>query len=81
MATGTITVALKRLVLRRYIERRSDPADARRGRLHLTAKGRRIEQLRSQTVESRIALGLSGVRKSDRAAAGRVLNAIVDKLD
>lgn len=48
---STLTGVLKRLEQRGLVVRRSDPADARRALLELTAKGRRTDATRSGTVE------------------------------
>ncbi len=48
---STLTGVLKRLERRGLVVRRSDPADARRALLDLTAKGRRVDANRSGTVE------------------------------
>ncbi len=48
---STLTGVLKRLEQRGLVVRRSDPADARRALLELTAKGRRIDATRTGTVE------------------------------
>jgi DNA-binding MarR family transcriptional regulator len=48
---STLTGVLKRLEQRGLVVRRSDPADARRALLDLTAKGRRIDANRTGTVE------------------------------
>jgi DNA-binding MarR family transcriptional regulator len=48
---STLTGVLKRLEQRGLVVRRSDPADARRALLELTAKGRRVDANRSGTVE------------------------------
>ncbi len=48
---STLTGVLKRLEHRGLVVRRSDPADARRALLELTAKGRRVDAIRSGTVE------------------------------
>jgi DNA-binding MarR family transcriptional regulator len=48
---STLTGVLKRLEQRGLVVRRSDPGDARRALLDLTAKGRRVDANRSGTVE------------------------------
>jgi DNA-binding MarR family transcriptional regulator len=56
---STLTGVLKRLEQRGLVLRRSDPADARRALLELTAKGRKVDAIRHGTVEgaARKALG------------------------
>ncbi len=48
---STLTGVLKRLERRGLVVRRSDPADARRALLELTASGRRVDATRWGTVE------------------------------
>jgi DNA-binding MarR family transcriptional regulator len=51
---STLTGVLKRLEARGVVTRTSDPADGRRALLSLTASGRRIDALRSGTVEATV---------------------------
>jgi DNA-binding MarR family transcriptional regulator len=49
---STLTGVLKRLEARGIVLRTADPADARRALLSLTPRGKKIDALRSGTVES-----------------------------
>src|SRR5437870_11448179 len=48
---STLTGVLKRLESRGILQRRPDPRDARRALFMLTAKGRRLDTIRTGTVE------------------------------
>lgn len=77
---STLTGVLQRLVERGLIERKRDLEDARRSALTLTAKGRRIDEVRTGTVEAAVRKVLSKVAPRDLAAAERVLQALADEL-
>jgi MarR family transcriptional regulator, organic hydroperoxide resistance regulator len=62
---STLTGILKRLGARRLVERRPDPADARRALLFLTTRGRGIDEVRAGTVEGAVRRALG--RLSPRA--------------
>src|SRR5919201_6945693 len=51
---STLTGVLKRLESRAIVQRRPDPRDARRALLALTNKGRRLDTLRTGTVEQAV---------------------------
>jgi DNA-binding MarR family transcriptional regulator len=51
---STLTGVLKRLEARKVLSRRPDPRDGRRALLSLTASGRRIDALRTGTVEAAV---------------------------
>jgi MarR family transcriptional regulator, organic hydroperoxide resistance regulator len=51
---STLTGILKRLEARAIIQRRSDPRDARRALFGLTNKGRKLDTLRTGTVEQAV---------------------------
>jgi len=51
---STLTGILKRLEARGILQRRSDPRDARRALFGLTVKGRRLDTLRTGTVEQAV---------------------------
>ncbi|MCK6549593.1 MarR family transcriptional regulator [Myxococcota bacterium] len=78
---STLTGVFDKLAERGAIKRVADPADARRVRLELTAKGRGIDDLRAGTVEASIRRALGGVTEDELAAAERVLEALVRELD
>jgi DNA-binding MarR family transcriptional regulator len=78
---STLTGVLRRLTDRRAIRRLSDPRDSRRALFSLTAAGRRIDRLRSGTVEAAItrALGRSSTRHL--AAVREVLGRVTVELE
>src|SRR5919108_172742 len=51
---STLTGILKRLEARGILQRRSDPRDARRALFGLTSKGKKIDTLRTGTVEQAV---------------------------
>jgi len=77
---STLTGVLKRLEARGMIQRRPDPRDARRALLMLTAKGRKLDTIRSGTVEQAVRRVLT----KDPAKVGavqEVLAALTEELD
>jgi DNA-binding MarR family transcriptional regulator len=78
---STLTGILKRLVERGFLDRRTDPDDARRALLHLTAKGRSVDGLRNGTAESAVRRALSRLQPRAVGAARDVLAAIASELD
>jgi DNA-binding MarR family transcriptional regulator len=80
---STLTGVLKRLEARGIVSRAADPADGRRALLTLTPSGRRIDALRSGTVEAtvrRVLLDATGTSvQSARELADR-LSAELDRL-
>ena len=77
---STLTGILKRLELRGALQRRPDPRDARRALLMLTAKGRKLDVVRTGTVEQAVRRVLS--KDPDKvAAAQEVLAALSEELD
>lgn len=73
---STLTGILRRLVDRELLQRRADPADARRALFSLTPTGRAIDTLRKGTVEAAISRALRGVTEDKLAAANDVLERI-----
>lgn len=73
---SSLTPALERLARRGLLARAADPRDGRRAILELTSAGRRIDRLRSGTIESRIRHTLASLRRSDIVATSRVLGAL-----
>jgi DNA-binding MarR family transcriptional regulator len=78
---STVTVVVARLVESGALVRRADPADARRVRLELTARGRRLDAVRTGTVEAVVRGVLAKASARDVAAARRVLGALADALE
>jgi DNA-binding MarR family transcriptional regulator len=77
---STLTGALERLVLRRLIGRKAHSQDRRRVELALTPSGRRLDRLRSGTVEARFRRALSGLPARKVTAARQVLAALAREL-
>jgi DNA-binding MarR family transcriptional regulator len=78
---STLTGVLKRLEQRGFIERRPDPRDARRASLGLTASGRRLDEVKTGTVEAAVNRALQAAGSSQVRAAGRVLRILADTLE
>jgi DNA-binding MarR family transcriptional regulator len=77
---STLTGVLKRLESRGVVQRRPDPHDARRALLALTAKGRKLDTLRTGTVEQAVRRVL--VKDPAKVvAAQEVLSALSQELD
>jgi len=77
---STLTGILKRLEGRGILQRRPDPRDARRALFVLTAKGRKLDTVRTGTVEQAVRRVLS--RDQDKvSAAQEVLVALSEELD
>src|SRR3954468_7022421 len=77
---STLTGILKRLEGRGVLQRRPDPRDARRALFVLTAKGRKLDTVRTGTVEQAVRRVL-GKDPEKVAAAQEVLAALSDELD
>jgi len=73
---STLTGVLKRLVGRRVLVRRPDPADGRRALFSLTPLGRSVDRLRSGTVEAAISRALRRFSGREAEIAERVLASI-----
>jgi DNA-binding MarR family transcriptional regulator len=78
---STLTGILKRLADRNLVERRSDPRDARRALLHLTARGRALDDRRSGTIEASVRRALGRLRPRSVQTAREVLETLADELD
>ena len=77
---STLTGVLARLEQAGLVARYVDPGDARRTRLTLTARGRRVNRSRRGTVEERVEAALLRCTPRERAAAGRVLTELTAAL-
>jgi DNA-binding MarR family transcriptional regulator len=77
---STLTGVLKRLTDRGIIRRRTDPEDARRAVLYLTAKGKKLDDVRSGTVESSVRQTLSLLPQAKVDAAAEVLRQLAEQL-
>ncbi|HUL57972.1 MAG TPA: MarR family transcriptional regulator [Anaeromyxobacteraceae bacterium] len=78
---STLTGILKRLSDRGLVERRADPRDARRVLLHLSARGRGIDEVRSGTVEAAVRRSLQRLRPRTVQAAREAVDAISAELE
>ena len=77
---STLTGILKRLEARGMLQRRPDPRDARRALFVLTAKGRKLDIIRTGTVEQAVRRVLAK-DAAKVAAAQEVLAALTEELD
>jgi DNA-binding MarR family transcriptional regulator len=78
---STLTGVLGRLVERGVLTRHADPADRRRALFGLTAAGKKLDELRSGTVEAKVRRALGRVSARELGAARRVLSAVAESLD
>lgn len=78
---STLTGILRRLTERGIVERRPDPADARRALLRLTAAGRDIDGLRGGTVENAVRRVLARVDARTVRATRELAAALAAELD
>ncbi|PTL76969.1 MarR family transcriptional regulator [Vitiosangium sp. GDMCC 1.1324] len=77
---STLTGVLKRLEKRGYLERRSDPLDARKARFSLTDTGRALDVPSYGTVEAAVERALSRVPKTQLVGAQDVLTVLAEEL-
>jgi DNA-binding MarR family transcriptional regulator len=77
---STVTALLKRLERKRHILRTADAADARSSRLTLSASGRRLDALRTGTIESGVRAALALAPPHQVSAAAELLVAIARRL-
>ena len=78
---STLTGVLRRLTDRGAIRRTADPRDSRRALFWLTTRGRRIDRLRSGTVEAAITRALGRAPARNLAAARGMLARVALELD
>ncbi len=78
---STLTGVLKRLEQRGLVVRRSDPADARRALLELTARGRRADANRAGTVEAAARKALEKLPPATLRQTRTLAEAITAELD
>ncbi len=78
---STLTGVLKRLVSRGELERRADPADARRAQFSLTLSGQRLNRMRAGTVESAVQRTLQQLPPEKVDTAREVLTALARELN
>lgn len=77
---GTLTGILSRLVAKRMVSRRPDPADGRRVTLHLTPEGERLNRATAGTVEAHVRRVLQTLSPAQVGAARWVLEALSREL-
>jgi DNA-binding MarR family transcriptional regulator len=77
---STLTGILKRLERRGILQRKSDPRDARRALFGLTPKGKKVDTLRTGTVEQAVRRVLAS-EPAKVAASQEILAALTDELD
>ncbi len=77
---STVTVILRSLERAKLVRRAPHPTDKRAIALTLTAKGRRIAEQRTGTIESLFRLAIARLPIRDVKAARRVLEAIAVEL-
>ena len=78
---STLTGILQRLEARGLLRRLTDPEDARRVQLEITAKGKRLTVPSVGTVESAIKRLMSTWTESELSVTRRTLTAIAEELD
>jgi DNA-binding MarR family transcriptional regulator len=78
---STLTGVLKRLEARGVVSRSADPADGRRALLTLTARGRKIDSLRSGTVESAVRRALQDLPQASVRSARLLADRLSAELD
>jgi MarR family transcriptional regulator, organic hydroperoxide resistance regulator len=77
---STLTGVLRRLEARGVVQRRGDPNDGRRALFGLTARGKKLDTLRTGLVEQAVKRVLARL-PADIAAAQRILAALAVELD
>jgi MarR family transcriptional regulator, organic hydroperoxide resistance regulator len=78
---STLTGVLRRLEARGLLARRRDPRDARRALLELTVEGRRIDELRTGTVEAAVRRTLRRLPPATVLAVRETTEALRTELD
>jgi DNA-binding MarR family transcriptional regulator len=77
---STLTGVLRRLCSARLLERRPDPADARRALFHITQRADKIARTSAGTVEAAVRAALSRLPATKVAATEEALGAIAEEL-
>ena len=77
---STLTGVLGRLVERGIVTRRTDPTDARRALFGLTAQGRKLDEVRSGTIEAKVRRALGRLAPREVLTARKVLTALAESL-
>ena len=77
---STLTGILRRLETRGVLQRRTDPRDARRALFGLTARGRKLDTVKTGTVEQAVRRVLTRDQQKV-SAAQEILAALAEELD
>jgi DNA-binding MarR family transcriptional regulator len=77
---STLTGVLARLVERGILTRKVDPTDARRALFGLTAQGRKLDEVRSGTIEAKVRKALGKLSAREVGTARKVLAALAESL-
>jgi DNA-binding MarR family transcriptional regulator len=77
---STLTGVMKRLQKRALVERKSDPLDARKALLFLTAEGRAVDVPSEGTVEAAVQRAISRLPKARLEGAQEVLLVLAEEL-
>jgi MarR family transcriptional regulator, organic hydroperoxide resistance regulator len=80
MHPSTLTGILRRLETRGVLSRKSDPNDARRALFALTARGRKVDMLKTGTVESAVRRVLAKM-PSEATVAQKLLALLASELE
>lgn len=78
---STLSGVLRRLEERGALRRRTDPQDARRALLRLTAQGQRLNQNRTGTVEEAVQRALRRTPRTKSQAAQDLLTLLAEELE
>lgn len=78
---STLTASLRRLVDQGLVDRRTDPEDQRRVRLHLTPAGSRVDRIRVGTVESAVRAALQRMSDQEAGALRTALTVLAEELE
>jgi DNA-binding MarR family transcriptional regulator len=78
---ATVTRVVQRMEVEGFLRREGDPEDSRRVRLHLTPKGRRLDERGQAASESPIATLLATVPANRLEETRRMLSALVEALE
>lgn len=77
---STLTGILRRLEQRQILVRSPDPRDARRALFRLTEEGRRLDQVRTGTVESAVRRAMRRLRPEEVSTARAVLMTLAEEM-
>lgn len=77
---STLTGVLGRLAERGLVTRQADPEDGRRALFSLTNAGKKLDELRTGTIEAKVRKALAKLGERDLATAKKVLAAVAETL-